>query len=318
MNEQRMIDCLIRGMTPTQASAGALPARADIVALRRLTRDETRTRINRFLNTIEESGTCPTDRAHVLDRGDRSLVHLPQGARATVHHGSGALEYRSGLAPFAAPFERLEQSAVLVRRLGEAAERLKLPSWSEQGGSLAFERLWQTKAQGADREERVSQPLLVRATGAWRHAVAGIPVLGAASVALTLAGDGRVDGLSVNVRPLLGEVLDTAPIIGQEQAARQIVERLIGLLGRAREPLPADVIDHALMQFGYLDTGRRKSQRLLAPAFVARIALRHKQERQAYVIAVHATPRPYMELPLYGLDAAPAPARGEHCKPALA
>ncbi|MBQ5947136.1 hypothetical protein [Massilia sp. ST3] len=322
MNDQHLTDSLAKSLSASlssaQPGATAIPARADIVALRQLTRDETRARINRFLNTIEESGTCPTDRAHVLDRGDRSLVHLPEGARATVYHASGALEYRSGLAPFAAPFERLEQSAVLVRRLGEAAERLKLASWSEQGGSLAFERLWQTKAQGADREERVSQPLLVRATGAWRHAVAGIPVLGAASAALTLAGDGRVDGLSVNVRPLLGEVLDSAPIIGQDQAIRQVVERLIGLLGRARDPLPADVIDYALMQFGYLDTGRRKSQRLLAPAFVAQIALRHKQERQAYVIAVHATARPYMELPLYGVDSVLTATRGEHCKPALA
>jgi hypothetical protein len=254
----------------------------------------------------------------VVERGERSVVHLPEGARAVVHHASGALEYRSGLAPFAAPFEHVQEPGVLVRQLAETAQRLKLDAWREDGGSLAFERLWQTKAQGADREERVSQQLLVRATGAWRHAVAGIPVLGAASVALTLAGDGRIDGLSVNVRPLLGESLDNAAIIGQEQAARQVVERLISLLGRAKDPLPPDVIDTASMQFGYLDTGRRKSQRLLAPVFVARIGLRHQLERQAIIIAVHATERPYLELPLFGTEAVATRARAETCKQAVA
>lgn len=314
MNNQHLIDSLCSA----QAGAAAIPARADIVALRQLTRDDTRARVQRFLSTLQDSGSCPSDRAHVLERGERSVAHLPEGARAVAYHASGALEYRSGLAPLAAPFERLEEARALVRQLGEAAQRLNLPSWSEAGGSLAFERLWQTKAQGADREDRVSPPLLVRATGAWRHALAGIPVLGAASVALTLAGDGRVDGLSVNVRPQLGEVLDTTAILKQEQAAQQIVDRLVSLLGRAKEPLPPDVIDSAIMQFGYLDTGRRKAQRVLAPVFVARIALRHKLERQALIIAVHATARPYLELPLYGHEAVIEHARGEDCKQAVA
>ena len=314
MNHQHLIDSLCK----LPASAGALPARADIVALRQLTQDEIRSRVNRFLNTLQESGHCPADRAHVLDRGERSVVHLPEGARIVAYHASGALEYRSGLAPFAAPFERLEEPGLLVRQLGEAAQRLKLDAWREEGGSLAFERLWQTKAQGADREDRVSAQLLVRATGAWRHAVAGIPVLGGASVSLTLAGDGRVDGLSVNVRPLLGESLDSAAVIGQEQAARQVVERLVSLLGRARDPLPPDVIESATMQFGYLDTGRRKTQRLLAPVFVAQVGLRHKLERQAYIIAVHATERPYLELPLFGTEAVVTRARSEACKQAAA
>ena len=312
MNHQHLIDSLCK------IQAGALPARADILALRQLTQDGIRSRVNRFLNTLQESGHCPTDRAHVAERGERSVVHLPEGARAVVYHASGALEYRSGLAPFAAPFQRLEEPSLLVRQLGETAQRLQLTSWSEEGGGLAFERLWQTKAQGADREERVSQQLLVRATGAWRHAIAGIPVLGGASVALTLAGDGRVDGLAVNVRPLLGESLDSAAILKEEQAARQVVESLISLLGRAKDPLPPDVIESATMQFGYLDTGRRKTQRLLAPVFVARIGLRHKLERQAYIIAVHATERPYLELPLFGTEAGVTRARSDACKQASA
>lgn len=308
MNEQSLIEQLCG------ATASALPARADIIALRQLTRDELDARIKRFVGALHEAGNCPTDHATLAERGERSVAHLPEGARAVVYHASGALQYTSGLAPLEAPFERLEESAVLVRRIGDAAQRLKIADWAGEQGGIAFERLWQTKGQGADREQRVSGPTLFRAIGAYRHSVCGIPVLGAASVAITLAGDGRLDALAVNVRPVLSETLDSAIVVAPELAARQILERLRGLLGRAKEPLPADLIASSTMRFGYLDTGKRKSQRLLAPVFVAQIALRHRLERQAYVIAVPATERHYLELPLFGTEALPGRARGSHCK----
>ena len=61
-----------------------------------------------------------------------------------------------------------------------------------------------------------------------------------------------------------------------------------------------------------------KTQRLLAPVFVAQIGLRHKLERQALVIAVHATERPYLELPLFGTEAVATRSRGDTCKPVAA
>jgi hypothetical protein len=57
------------------------------------------------------------------------------------------------------------------------------------------------------------------------------------------------------------------------------------------------------MQFGYLDLGKRKAQRVLAPAYVAKIVLRHRRVRQAYVLAVAATERPYLDFPVYGNQA---------------
>jgi len=305
MNQQFLIDTLMQ-------SGSQAPVRADIVALTPLTRDDARAGMNRFLTALHEADICRHDRANLADRGERSVVHLPDGARAVVFHASGALQYVSGLAPFQAPYERLEESAVLVRQLEQAAQRLDLNAWVGERGSLAFERLWQTKARGSDREQKLSNPLLLRATGAWRHAVGGIPVLGAASVALHLAGDGTVDALSLQIRQSDVEVLDTAPVIAEELAARQLAERLASVLGKSKDRLPGDAIQSATLRFGYLDLGKRKAQRVLAPTYVAQIELQHRLERQAYVLAVAATERPYLELPLFGVEAPAVRSRGLH------
>ena len=39
---------------------------------------------------------------------------------------------------------------------------------------------------------------------------------------------------------------------------------------------------------------------MLAPTYIAHVVLRHKTGRQAYVLAVHATERAYLDLPVYG------------------
>jgi hypothetical protein len=297
MNEQTLIDGL------ASSCEGQLPNRADVLALRPFTEDDVRARANRFVSLIHEGDACSRDHVNFVAREDRTLVLLAGGARAVLYHASGALQFSAGLAPFQAPFERVEETAVLTRLVTEAAQRLKVADWAGDNASLAFERLFQSKGQGADREAKASEPVLFRATGAWRHAIGGIPVLGAASVALTLAGDGALDALSVRIRPALSETLDSAAIVAPELAARQIAARLASVLGNAKEKLPGEAITSQTMRFGYLDLGKRKTQRVLAPVFLAQVVVRHRLESQGYVIAVPATEKHYLELPLFGTEA---------------
>jgi hypothetical protein len=215
-----------------------------------------------------------------------------------VYHASGALRYVSGLGPTDAPFEHDAERAVLQRLVEERARKLALSDWAGPNGELRFERLFRTLGRGADPAGKTSATTLFRALGAWRQYAGGIPVLGAASVALRLAGDGRLDALSVQVRPANGEVLDRATIIEPQAGARQIVAQLATLLGQ--KEVPGDLVESATLQFGYLDLGKRKTQRVLAPGYVAQVVLRHKTGRQAYVLAVRATERAYLDLPVYG------------------
>jgi len=119
------------------------------------------------------------------------------------------------------------------------------------------------------------------------------------------------------VRPANGEVLDRTAIIEPQTGARQIVAQLGALLGQ--KDVPAALVESAILQFGYLDLGKRKPQRVLAPAYVARVVLRHKTVRQAYVLAVRATERAYLELPVYGGDIVAGHGRTEiaRCEAAL-
>ncbi|UVW29633.1 hypothetical protein [Massilia sp. H6] len=308
MNEQVLIDSL------AAACPGQLPARADVLALPSFTQDAVRARATRLISLLREADGCSRDHASFAPRADRTLVQLTGGARAVVYHASGALQFSAGNAPLEIPFARVEERALLQRLVVEAAQRLKLGEWTGDAGTLAFERLWLSKAQGADLE-RSSEPVLLRATGAWRHAIGGIPVLGAASVALTLAGDNSLDALSLRIRPGVTEKLDSAIIVPPDAGARQIARNLASVLGNARERLAADAVRVRAMQFGYLDLGKRKAQRVLAPVYVAQVEVRHKLETQGYVFAVAATERAYQELPLYGTDQVAARSRASAGKP---
>ncbi|WP_426195783.1 hypothetical protein [Massilia sp. DWR3-1-1] len=286
------------------ASATQAPASAAIYAVQPFALDELRTRASGLLALLtgqdDSAGACRSDRADWKSDDSQTTITLPQGARAVLYHASGAIDYRSGLAPFAASFAQPVEREGLIRQLTERAARLELPAWLGEQGSLSFERLWQMKAQGSDRTGKNSEVLLTRAVGAWRHAVAGIAVLGAASVALRLAGDGTVDAFSLRIRPSAAETVDTATTIAPELAARQLAQHLASLLGNGRDELPPDAIAEARMLFGYLDLGKRKAQQVLAPSYVAQITVVHKFERQAYVLAVPATERSYQQLQVAG------------------
>jgi hypothetical protein len=297
MNEQTLLQSL------NGIGASPPPTHADVLLLQQLSSDQLLARLRRFTGLLREQDGCPRDNGGTISVGDNTTVAwLADGARATVHHASGALRYVSGLAPAEFPFARAPECEALVRLLEERARKLNLAGWLGANGELRFEHLFQTLGRGADRAGKQSATTLFRAIGAWRQYVGGIAVLGAASSAIQLAGDGRLDGLSLQVRPANGEVLEHAALIEPEAGARALLAQLSALLGQ-RE-IPTDAVESATMQFGYLDLGKRKPQRVLGPAYVAKIVLRHKSGRQAYVLAVAATERPYLNLPVFGSEAA--------------
>jgi hypothetical protein len=300
---------LIQGL---MADAVDIPATADIIAVQQFSLDELRSRTRHLLASVAATreDDCANDRGDWESTDTQTVVRLAQGARAMLYHASGAMQYVSALTPLQSLFKEVADKETLTRQVNEVAKKLNVAEWAGDQGRIAFERLWQMKAQGADMAGKVSEPVLSRIVGAYRHSVAGIPVLGAASVALRLAGSGAVDALSVQVRPSASERLDTAKIIDRELAARQLSLQLVSLLGTGRDQLPGDVIESASIQFGYLDLGKRKAQRLLAPAFVAHVVLRHKLERQGYVLAVQATEKTYLPICSRGDDGLATGTRG--------
>jgi hypothetical protein len=306
MNEQTLVQTL--------ATAAALPTEADVVLTQPLTPTLLRARARQFVSLLQRHEECPHDGRGTWQAGDdQTTIHLPDGARATLYHASGALRYASGLNPAEAAFAECHEREYLQRLVEERAHTLGLVEWAGANAELHFERLFQTFGQAADRSGKQSDPTLFRGIGAWRQFIGGLPVLGAASAVVKLAGDGRLDGLEVNIRPATGEVLERAALVEPIVGARQIVSQLASVLG-VRE-VPGDIVQSAVLYLGYLDLGKRKPQRVLAPAYVAQIVLRHKDVRQAYVLAAAATDKPYLELPVFGTSTSATPGRSEgHCK----
>jgi hypothetical protein len=289
MNEQLLIDSLVK-------SVGRCPAQADVIGLQQFSLDDMQARAKRFLALLGDQEDRSSDRGDWQTRDDHTTIRLPQGARALLYHASGAVKYSAGLTPFQAIFERVEDRERLTRMVGEAARKYNISQWAGPGGELAFERLWQMKAQGEDKSGKQSEPVLTRVVGAYRHFIGGIPVLGEASVALKLAAGGTLDSLSLQVRTRATEVVDQARIINTELAAKQVCLQLNRLLGYGKITTPGDLVESQTMRFGYLNLGKRKPQQLLAPAFMAQVVLRHKEERQAYILVVSATEKPYMPI----------------------
>lgn len=298
MSEKRFIDRMC-------ADVGNTPEQVEIFALRQYSIEENMRRAKRLIGTGAELCGVSYDRADWVQQADRTLAHLPDGGRAIVYHASGAVKMTTGLAPMASLFEKPEPKESLEKYVATAAQRLRIDDWAGQRGTLAFERLWQIKAAAADRRNYTIEPVLCRIVGAYRQSVGRLPVWGAASVAIKLAGGGALDSVAIHVVEPHGDAIETAPVIRPDQAARQIYLQLESLMGRSKVPVGEMKATTQPLRLGYIQLGKRASQRVLAPHYIASIQI-DGEEAQAYQLIVPATERTYQPLCFAGQQP-PAP-----------
>jgi hypothetical protein len=203
-------------------------------------------------------------------------------------------------------FDKVEPKEQLQKLVEAAMARLRLTDWMGPRESLAFERLWQIKACAAERNGKAIDPVLCRVVGAYRQSVQGIPVLGAASVAVQLAAGGELDSVSIQLLESGADPLESATLIGPDQAAKQVYAQLESLMGRSKVPVGELKATTQPLQLGYVHFGRRKATRLLAPHYVAAIEI-DGEESQAYQFIVSATQRSFVPL-CYSGQQPPVPA----------
>lgn len=290
------IDTLLESLASVEQ---AVPSEIAILELRRSSIDDLQRRLRRLLKTGGECCEKDFDRGDWTSYDDRTLVRLPQGAHAVVYHASGGLKLSAGLAPMEHLFKEMESRAALTARVQEAAKAFGAGD-SPRGESLAFERLWQIKACAADRSGKTAAPVLCRAVGAFRQHVEGIPVLGPASLAVQIAGEGVLDSVSLLMRSPTGEVMEKAKVLPPERALRQVGQQLAVRFGQAKGEIQLE--SRQGLRFGYLSLPKRKAQRLLAPVYMATIDVTHEQERQAFVMVVPATEKSYLPIDTSGAE----------------
>jgi hypothetical protein len=265
---------------------------AEILTVRVFSVDEHLGRLKRLIGLTGEACQKSYDRSDFVPQPDRTLVRLPGGGRAEVFHASGAMRVVTGLETMGALFERIEPPEALKKLIEETARRLRLDELVARHETL---------------DGRYAEPVLCRAVGAYRQSVGGLPVLGAASVAVKVAQGGALDSVAVQVLESSAEPFASAPLIEPEDAARQLHGQLEGLMGRSGSQLADQKVSAQRLQLGYIHLGKRKSQRLLAPHYVASIRI-EGEEVQAYNLVVAATARVFQPLCAVGTDA-PVPQR---------
>ncbi len=231
----------------------------------------------------------------------RSVYRGEDGGRAVTFHASGALSLHAGVDPLDDLFDEVLPDEKLRGLVDGVTERLGLASFVDAEDRFGFERLWKLKAAGSDREGRVSDPVLTRAVGAYRHAVRDLPVLGRASGSVEVTGSGRLSSLTLTLRRFAGDgsgaTVDKAVSRRPEDAAGEVAARLSRLLGGREEDVRLDAQQFA---FGYVSLGRRRAQALLAPMYLASVVVDggEEGERSAHVVAVAGSEKQYLRLPV--------------------
>ena len=286
-------------------SVGRVPDRAEVIPVRQYSYADMQGRTKSFLASTKEVFRLPTDRGDWVQKKYRTLINLPQGSRAVVYHASGAMKLVSGLPPMESIFSKIEERETLKKIINQKALHLDLKRWVGKNESIEFERVWQIKAQAENREGESSKPVLCRAIGAYRHMVKGLPVWGPASVAIKIAANGVLDSLKFQIRETIGEAVDNPKILSPSRAAGAISQQLSNLMGKSEISID-EAAQPQWMRFGYMNLSKRKTQRFLAPVYVAAIEINNKYEAQAYLFVVPATEKTYQSLGIEGKEAPPA------------
>ena len=291
MNTQALMDNLMSNQGLDQAN---LPGELPIYELRRWSVDELQRRMRKWLRMGSEACDKAYDHGEWSTRDDHTMVRLPQGARAEIYHASGAFRLTSGMAPMENLYKEAPSRDELVKRSEKFVDSLGVREQLGRNETLTFEKLWQIKAAGEDRQGKRSDVVLCRAVGAFRHHIQGIPIYGPASVAVQVAGNGALDSVTALMRGPALDTVERAKVIAPERAARNIAQQLSQQFGQARGEPKFESRDG--LRFGYFSLTKRKSQRLLAPVYMTTIDVSHEQERQGLVMVVAATEKSYLPL----------------------
>lgn len=236
------------------------------------------------------AGNYDEGRPHIKRGKDRSEIALADGVRARAYHASGAIAVSAGFAPMQHLLgDKIDKAAMTEASLANV-RRLGLERIGTSAESLRFERLWQIKASGMNRDRERGREVVCRTVGAFRRHVHDLPVWGRASVVIGLAGGERVSGIGIDWRPIASEAVDHAKIIDPERAARAVLAELAGRLPGGE--FTGKDFDVALFSLGYLSMPKRRAQGMLTPVYVAMLT-RRAWTTMNHVIAVTATEKIY-------------------------
>ena len=282
--------------------AGNIPDTVDVLQLPPPDVGRVRQRLQDLSATIAGIHGLGGGRPEVTAHADRTTVTLPGGLRAAGYHASGSMTvaldpppgadtFTGGPRGTGAPVDPGDE--VLADLLGQAGERLGLPSLVPDGDRLPVERLWRVQAAGEPAGS-------YRALGAFRHFARDLPVYGRASATIELGASGRPVSLNVSTRRFAddggGATIATPVVRRPHEAAWDVAARVVESFGGLGELSETRLVPQ-WFRFGYLSLGPRREQRVLAPFYLASVKIERDLEVSAHVTAVPGSMEHFVRLP---------------------
>ena len=239
---------------------------------------------------------------------DITVFRIPEQGAVRVFHPSGAIAAEWRGARDRGPIAQNEKSADVAGLTAETervARMIAQRALSERD-ELRFERLWKIKASGITLRGERAPVSLFEVVGAYRRYLEGLPVLGRASVFVTLGAKSQVTQWGIDWRRLRTKPLAQTPVINPEEGAKRIMDDLFAR--RPEKPFTLDDFEPASFTLGYVSYGKRQVQFVMQPAWVAVLRPRGRTT-MGQVVAVPAAPRAFEPFAVPPITSLP-PARG--------
>jgi hypothetical protein len=288
---------------------GDVPDAVDVVQLDQPSVGTVQKRLLDLIDSVAAAAGVESQRPEIETQRVRTVMRLPGRLRATGFHASGAMTVKLELAPFDDLFDGDPGDGELVALTQRARERVGLERLVANDDSLDFERLWRIRAAGGDQAGAMTEPVLCRAVGSFRHFTRELPVYGRASGTIEVAAEGRLASVSVSLRRLAGDesgkTVAKAAVRRPEAAAQDVAARMVSAFG-GLEDLKSTRLVAQWFGFGYLSLSRRSTQRVLAPFYIASVAVDREYEASAHVIAVAGSEEQFMRIPPGRRSSAPS------------
>jgi hypothetical protein len=226
------------------------------------------------------------DRVRLPNEGSLSVFH-PSGALAAVMHSP---ETRKPIAHDERKVDRkplLEQAAKIAGMIAEQDVG--------KDDKLQFESKWERKAWGItvphdkSRGGEKTAVALFEVLSAFRRYLHGLPVLGRASVHVSIGAQSSVIRWGIDWRPVRSEPFAHTEVINPKEGAQRVMDDL--WWRRPERPFTLKDFEPRSFQLGYLAHSRRQEQFVMQPAWVAILA--PSGTTMGQVVAVPAAPRAF-------------------------
>jgi hypothetical protein len=221
---------------------------------------------------------------------------LPDDAGLQVFSASGAIAAAIRGIATRKPLEQDGRNADRKKlvALAEGTARIIADVYRAPDEELRFERLWQLKAQGATLKGERTPTALLQVTGAFRRYVHGLPVLGRASVHVTLGAHSAMTRWGVDWRRVSGKAVAETSVIEPAEGAHRVMADLFWR--RPEKPFTLADFTPSSFMLGYVSMPRRQTQSILQPAWIAILDPAGGGTTRGQVVVVPAAPEAFEPL----------------------